>query len=541
MVLGLLALSLAANGGPCAGAATCCADAREIWALSLADATRIGLENSEVVRVLSLGAQGTPVGGFEGEAPNVPCPARHKRGRASASPHDLAAHQRPIVIARLNADASLGQFKAEVMALVRSIEQQYWNLAQQHVQLFASEKAVDLAEEILKREQSDLEVGRGTVADVAEAQQRLEQFRLDVVAKTSDVLTTERQFRNILGLPPEDDRRIVPDTAPSEARVEPDWPSCLDQMLKCQPDIVQAEGLVQIAEIRLAVVRGGFLPLPVLSDEKHKLLEDELARPLPAPQDFLGMRLSNHTACTRQAQYGLLRQLANRQQVVHQSVHSLARFFLEVDASYKQFQAASRLRAAAAQRLEAQWAFYEEGRITVDRYLDAVSQYASALAQEAQFKTTYNISILALEEAKGTLLASNDIVVQDEPARPSARDWLVTLREFLDGSEGRYQIALYPLRNQAEPRETRTALRDGQTEPAALEVSEETKQVLCTPAQAGNGSCPAAAGKKSKTAPAPQIFTVRIPVNGSTLTLRIEATTSPKPCDECDGSCCEEE
>ena len=67
------------------------------------------------------------------------------------------------------------------------------------------------------------------------------------------------------------------------------------------------------------------------------------------------------------------------------------------------------------QRLEAQRAFYEEGRITIDRYLDAVSQYASAVAQEAQFKTTYNISIVALEEAKGTLLAYDNMAVAEGP------------------------------------------------------------------------------------------------------------------------------
>ncbi len=50
-------------------------------------------------------------------------------------------------------------------------------------------------------------------------------------------------------------------------------------------------------------------------------------------------------------------------------------------------------------------------RITIDRFLDAVSQYAQAVAQEAQFKTTYNISIVALEEPKGTLLAYNNIAV----------------------------------------------------------------------------------------------------------------------------------
>jgi hypothetical protein len=109
------------------------------------------------------------------------------------------------------------------------------------------------------------------------------------------------------------------------------------------------------------------------------------------------------------------REQAYLQQILHQTTHSLARFFLEIDASYKQFRAAARSRAAAAKNLEARRTLYDEGRITADRYLDAVSQYASAVAQEAQFKTTYNISIVALEEAKGTLLAYDNIAVAEGP------------------------------------------------------------------------------------------------------------------------------
>ena len=40
-------------------------EAEEIWQLTLQDAIRIGLDNSEVVRVISFGAQGIPIGGFE--------------------------------------------------------------------------------------------------------------------------------------------------------------------------------------------------------------------------------------------------------------------------------------------------------------------------------------------------------------------------------------------------------------------------------------------------------------------------------------------
>jgi outer membrane protein TolC len=375
-------------------------------------------------------------------------------GQQAGPPVGLEANRAPIVIARLNADAAVWRFKAEVMAHVRSIEQQYWSLAQSHVQLWSAEKAVELAREIVNREQAELVVGKGTIADVAEAQQRLEQFNLDLVTRTSDVITTERQLRNILGLPPADNRRIIPVTPPTEARLEPDWDSSLAQMVSFQPDIVQQQLLVRIAELQLLVARNQLLPQlnlnvlyqlnglgqqldnaeAVMTGATIKALEPIAAAQQRAAglvaqpglynnfrtwsvgfsfQMPLGMR--SPLANTRSAQYVLLRQRAYLTQIVHQTTHSLARFFLEVDANYKQFKTASRLRAAAAERLAAQRAYYEEGRITIDRFLDAVSQYAQAVATEAQFKTTYNISIVALEEAKGTLLAYNNIAVAEGP------------------------------------------------------------------------------------------------------------------------------
>jgi outer membrane protein TolC len=377
-------------------------------------------------------------------------------GQAAGPPVGLEANRAPIVISRLNADAAVWRFKAEIMAHCRSVEQQYWNLAQSHVQLWASDRAVSFAESSLKREQNFLLLGRGTVGDLAEAAQQLEEFNLDLVTKTSDVITTERQLRNILGLPPADNRRIVPVTPPTEARLEPDWDASLAQMLNFQPDIVQQQILVRVAELQLLIARNQLLPQlslnalyqlnglgqqldsaeAVMTGATLKALNPVIANQQRAAglasnpglynnfvtwqvgftfQMPLGMR--SPLANTRQAQYLLLRARAYLQQIVHQTTHSLARFFLEVDANYKQFKSASRLRAAAAQRLIQQQALYEEGRIgfTVDRYLDAVRRYATAVATEAQYKTTYNISLVALEEAKGTLLAYDNIAVAEGP------------------------------------------------------------------------------------------------------------------------------
>src|SRR5579875_1922018 len=40
-------------------------EAQEVWPMTLQEAIRIGLDNSEVVRVIAFGAQGIPIGGFE--------------------------------------------------------------------------------------------------------------------------------------------------------------------------------------------------------------------------------------------------------------------------------------------------------------------------------------------------------------------------------------------------------------------------------------------------------------------------------------------
>lgn len=566
-------------------------EAREIWQMTLQEAIRIGLDNSEVIRVISLGAQGIPIGGFEptplntgagagiasalgaGTLSTVYDPAIQETQIAQAlsafdaslsanlfwgkaetpfnnaiqagtfggprfpvlfiqdtaqyqfalqkrtavgsvlsvqnniqwqysnspanvfpsaytantqlrivhpllggtpqNPSGLEANRAPVVIARINADAAVWRFKADVMAHVRSIEQQYWALSQQHVRLWSAETAVALGEEIVKKEEAELEVGRGTVANVAEARQQLERFRLELVTATNDIINTERQLRNILGLPPADNRRIIPVTPPTEARLQPDWDSSLAQMLSFQPDIVNQQLLVRLSELQLLVARNQLLPVlnldalyqfnglgqsldtasAVMTGAALQAIDPQLATLQraaglnPGPNYFrnfhqwqvglsfqmpLGFR--GPLANTRQAQYALLRNRAYLQQIVHQTVHSLARFFQEVDANYKQFKIAARFREAAAQRLEAQKAFYEEGRIPIDRYLDAVSQYASAVAQEAQFKTSYNTSIAALEEAKGTLLAYNNIAVAEGPyprqAYIQAKDQQAAHRQF---------------------------------------------------------------------------------------------------------------
>jgi RNA polymerase sigma factor (sigma-70 family) len=311
----------------------------ELWPLTLREAFGIGLDNSKTVRLISFAGKGTP-----------------------------------FKIAPRNDKIDAERFKFMAMAEVSTIEQQYWNLVQAHSQLLAAEQAVASAEEILKKEQAKLKVGRGTIAAVAEAAQVLEQLNLALVTRTSDLITTERMLRDLLGLPAADSRRIVPVTAPTEAKIEPDWEESRAAMLANHPDIARSQAIVTSAE-------GDVSPAG-------------LAR--------------------------LKRSKAYHEEVIHQTTHSLKRFFWEIDANYKRFQAASRARVATAERLEAQRAYFEAGTISIDRFLDSVTMCANAVATEAQHKIAYNKSIAAFEEAKGTLLEHDQIAVAHAPKSATA-------------------------------------------------------------------------------------------------------------------------
>ena len=396
-------------------------------------------------------------------------------------PVGVEANRAPIVIARHQADFTVWQVKSQVMEMVRSIEQQYWAVAQAQTEYWAAETAVGFGEEIVRREEAKVQVGRSALPNLAEAQQNLERFKLDFIARTSNLITVERQLRNLLGLPPADNRRIVPATSPVEARLQPNYDASLRQMLDFLPDIVEQQINVRVAELQLLIARNQLLPvlnfdalyqfnglgrhldqsLAVMTGKSIQAInpitqsQQRAAGLNPTPGQFnnfqswqvgltfqmpLGYR--GPLADVNQAQYTLLQQRAFLQQIVHQSTHQIHRFFLEIDANYKLLKTAGRFKAAALQRLESQKAYYEEGTVLIDRYLEAVNVYAQAVSLEAQYRTSYNNAIIALEQAKGTLLAYDNVAFAEGPwpaeAYDQAHDQQAAHRQFPVGDDGDY-------------------------------------------------------------------------------------------------------
>ena len=206
------------------------------------------------------------------------------------------------------------------------------------VERWVAETAANRADGIVKRQEAKILAGKGADPNLADVQEQLERFKLDLVDKTAEQITAERQLRNILGLPAADKRRIVPTTKPLEAEYKPNWDESLVAMRKSQPDITESE----------SILNG---------------IDPSKAAP------------------------GLIkRQKEFNQQVLHQTTHSLYRFFLAIDSNYKMFNTATGLKDATKQRLDAQAVLFEKSEIPIDRYLEALRNWSNAVAQEASFK-----------------------------------------------------------------------------------------------------------------------------------------------------------
>src|SRR5262249_7298095 len=149
----------------------------------LPEAIRIALDNSEIIRVVH-----TPI------APGI-----------------IVG---PTLIERVKLDTPPPRFRIEAMAVVRSVEQQYWVVAAQSARVRCAEAAVRTARKVLDREQAALYCKSPRVPELAEAIPTFEHLENDLKFQTDRLADADRRLHIILGLPQADGRRIVTTTRP---------------------------------------------------------------------------------------------------------------------------------------------------------------------------------------------------------------------------------------------------------------------------------------------------------------------------------------
>lgn len=337
----------------------------------------------------------------------------------------------PVVLARLDTERSYYVFKDRVQELVRGTVEAYWNLVLARVVVWARQIQVQQSEEAYRREQARMATGFADLRNVAQARVTFQQFRAALIVAEADVLDREGALRNLLGLPPEDGRQIVPTSIPTDRRLSRDWDAVMRLAEQRRPDVVEQKLALEQDQVRLTQAQNQALPRldgtalyrwnglsgrqpngEILTSGPGQFTDWTLGLNLSVP---LGRRQGR--ALVRQQDLTIARDRANLEQTLHAALHQLAITVRDQDSSYDQYLAYRETRAAALDNLRVQMAEFRAGRSIYLNVLQALNDWGSAVTSEAQTLIRYNIDLATLERQTGTILETHGLQLFEDRFR----------------------------------------------------------------------------------------------------------------------------
>jgi outer membrane protein TolC len=340
----------------------------------------------------------------------------------------------PIVIARLNAEQSFFQYKDSTQELVRSVITAYWNLVQARITVWASKIQVEQSGEAFRRAEAQLKTGLAAISDVAQARVTYTQFKAALISNEANVLTQEGALRNLLGLPPNDNRNIVPVSAPTTQRLKSEWNSLIRLAEQRRPDIIELKIITEADQQRLLQAQNQVLPqLNLVGAYTFNGLDGTMGSGSTistGPGQFsnwsIGVNFSvpfglrQGRAQVRQGKLMIARDRANVEQSVHAAIHQLAATIRDLDSAYEQYVAYRETRDAATANLRTQFDLFKQGgpkSVIYLNVLQALNDWGNAVSSEAQQLLLYNTALATLERQTGTILETHGLVFFEERFR----------------------------------------------------------------------------------------------------------------------------
>lgn len=423
-----------------------------------------------------------------------------------------------IVIGRINTDISLIDFESSVRSVVLDVERAYWDLALAYRDLDAKVAARDATLETWRLVYRKLQAGMPGADEEAEARVREQFYVLQsqvenaysgaapvsaalgnsvgniYIGSTAGVLGNERRLRQLLGLPPTDERLIRPITEPTRVAIAFDWESSVHDALSRRSELRRQTLTIKRREAELCATRNTRLPqLDTYANANYRVFDTDVRRLIlpPASNNFnnvnygagvtfsmpLGNRLA-HTAI-RNAELNLARERAILREQEHQVVHELSATLTELDRAFTVMNTQYNRRAASQQQLSAVTRKYEAGLIGIEQVLDAQRRWADAESAFHRAVVDYNRAIADVHVTRGTLLDYDGVRLADSPSWRSDETGMFQLSRLKENVAIDYQFAEHrrpqaaalTQAGQPRPRVQQPELIPAQTSPA-LPLSE---------------------------------------------------------------------
>ena len=338
------------------------------------------------------------------------------------------ANLAPIVLARIDTERSFFQLKDAVQEQVRGVIEAYWALVAARTNLWTRQRQVEQADFAFRLSDARFRIELDNGAEVAQARVTLANFRAQLITAQASVLQREAALRNILGLPPWDEARLIPTSEPSLERFQHDWFAIVDLAAQQRPDLIELKLILEADEQLLIQANNQALPrLDAVALYRWNGLEGETPagnRIETGPGQFtdwtLGVNFSvpvflrAERARLRQRELILARDRANLEQGLHAASHSLATTIRSLDQTYEQYRAFKEAREAARVNLDQQLAQFRNARVNFLSVLLAITDWGNAINEEATSVTQYNTLLAELERQSGTILETHGVRFYEE-------------------------------------------------------------------------------------------------------------------------------
>lgn len=171
--------------------------------------------------------------------------------------------KRGIIIARNNLDISVNQLQSVLMDTIYSVEEAYWNLVYAIENYKVKQQSLQLARDLLVKNQKEVEVGKLAPIEILNAEAVVALREADILQAEALIRRSEDVLKNIINLSEEEDmkvKKIVPSDKPEFIQKEISLETALREALERRPDLRMKKKDIETKELSLGVAKNQLLP-----------------------------------------------------------------------------------------------------------------------------------------------------------------------------------------------------------------------------------------------------------------------------------------
>lgn len=359
---------------------------------------------------------------------------------------DLTRQQ--LQVTRLNRDVSDVQLRATITNTISNVREAYWNYVYGVQAVAVAQESVNLAEQLVKDNQTRLEVGTMAPIDVVTAQSQAATARQNLVLAVGTMNTNEVALKRLIvngtsdanwsvHLDPVDRPEFAPQPVDLDAAIRRALSErtdlqivkkdvqmndvtlrYLNDQLKPQVDAVTTYGVVGLGGTQLiksggnvnnttiiGTVPGGYL------DALSPLFQNKFPRWTFQVNFSYPLGTSLQEASVARARVQLNQVQAQIKQVELQVATDVTNAVINVQSNAQRVQAAQAARELAQKTMEAEQSKFEVGMSTNYNVVLTQRDLATAENNELQAILNYRIALVELERLQQTTLATSNITL----------------------------------------------------------------------------------------------------------------------------------